>query len=129
MFPDVLIVGEALAVGDARLQAKCFARPGKLKENGTSILLVAHATGQIVTHCDAAVLLDSGALLAQGSLRKIVNRYLDLLFGKARVLSEGSTSVTPAVSVPVAASAHPLASDLNGRYEAHPYPFQPATPS
>jgi lipopolysaccharide transport system ATP-binding protein len=63
--PEILIVDEALAVGDAKFQAKCFNRLKKLKENGTSILFVSHATEQIVTHCDRAILLNDGLLLAQ----------------------------------------------------------------
>jgi lipopolysaccharide transport system ATP-binding protein len=54
--PDILIVDEALAVGDAKFQARCFDRLKKLKENGTSILLVTHSSEQIVTHCDHAFL-------------------------------------------------------------------------
>jgi len=53
--PDVLIVDEALAVGDAKFQTKCFAHLRALKQRGTSILLVSHATEQIATHCDRAV--------------------------------------------------------------------------
>ena len=49
--PDILIVDEALAVGDAKFQAKCFERLRQLKEDGTSILLVTHSGEQIVTHC------------------------------------------------------------------------------
>ncbi|MBP2198338.1 ABC transporter ATP-binding protein [Pantoea cypripedii] len=80
--PEILIVDEALAVGDAKFQAKCFARLKKLKQNGTSILFVSHATEQIVTHCDSAVLLDSGIAQAVGKPKDIVNQYLDILFGK-----------------------------------------------
>lgn len=80
--PDILVVDEALAVGDARFQAKCFARLRRLKDNGTSILLVSHATEQIVTHCENAVLLDQGRMLQTGKPRDVVNRYLDLLFGR-----------------------------------------------
>lgn len=80
--PDVLIVDEALAVGDARFQAKCFARLKALRENGTSILLVTHSTEQVVMHCDRAVLLDRGVKLDDGKPRPIVNRYLDLLYGR-----------------------------------------------
>jgi lipopolysaccharide transport system ATP-binding protein len=82
--PEILIVDEALAVGDAKFQAKCFARLKKLKENGTSILFVSHATEQIVTHCDRAILLDGGVCQANGKPRDIVNRYLDILFGKKK---------------------------------------------
>ena len=83
--PDVLIVDEALAVGDARFQAKCFARLKALRERGTSILLVTHSTEQVVTHCDRAVLLEGGLVLADGAPRAIVNRYLDLLYGRERL--------------------------------------------
>lgn len=80
--PEILIVDEALAVGDAKFQAKCFSRLKRLKENGTSILFVSHATEQIVTHCDLAVLLDGGILKASGKPKVVVNQYLDVLFGK-----------------------------------------------
>jgi lipopolysaccharide transport system ATP-binding protein len=80
--PEILIVDEALAVGDARFQAKCFARLKQLKERGTSILFVSHATEQIVTHCDSAILINDGVMLMQDSPRVVVNKYLDLLFGK-----------------------------------------------
>ncbi|MDR5786616.1 ABC transporter ATP-binding protein [Caballeronia sp. LP003] len=86
--PDVLIVDEALAVGDARFQAKCFDRLKRLKENGTSILLVTHSSDQIVNHCTRAVLLDGGNLVMQGAPREVVNRYMDLLFGREREEAE-----------------------------------------
>jgi lipopolysaccharide transport system ATP-binding protein len=82
--PDILIVDEALAVGDAKFQARCFERLKQLKEGGTSILFVTHSTEQIVMHCTRAVLLDYGNLIQAGDSRNVVNYYLDLLFGKAR---------------------------------------------
>jgi lipopolysaccharide transport system ATP-binding protein len=85
--PDVLIVDEALAVGDARFQAKCFARLKALRERGTSILLVTHSTEQVVTHCDRAILIDKGSKVDDGEPRRVVNRYLDLLYGRQRVES------------------------------------------
>lgn len=91
--PEILIVDEALAVGDAKFQAKCFARLKKLKENGTSILFVSHATEQIVTHCDKAILLDSGVCKANGLPKDVVNRYLDILFGKKKVESSERAEV------------------------------------
>lgn len=90
--PDVLIVDEALAVGDARFQAKCFARLKALRERGTSILMVTHSTEQVVTHCDRAVLLDHGRKLDEGAPRPIVNRYLDLLYGRRPVEAAGSAA-------------------------------------
>jgi lipopolysaccharide transport system ATP-binding protein len=80
--PDILIVDEALAVGDAKFQAKCFDRLKQLKNNGSSILLVTHSTEQIVTHCSSAVLLEHGEMIKLGEPRDVVNSYLDLLFGR-----------------------------------------------
>ena len=97
--PDVLIVDEALAVGDARFQAKCFARLKALRENGTSIWLVTHSTEQVVTHCDRAVLLDGGVKLDDGKPRPIVNRYLDLLYGRGARKSGDAPSAGETMSV------------------------------
>lgn len=84
--PDILIVDEALSVGDAKFQAKCFARLKQLKENGTSILLVTHSSEQIVAHCSSAILLNNGMQFEAGEPKRVVNRYMDLLFGKEKAI-------------------------------------------
>src|SRR5579883_132711 len=81
--PDILVVDEALAVGDARFQAKCFRRINEMKEQGVTILFVTHATEQVAMHCTRALLLDGGRLLDDGHPREVSNRYLDLLFGRS----------------------------------------------
>jgi homopolymeric O-antigen transport system ATP-binding protein len=86
--PDILVVDEALSVGDAKFQAKCFDQLRQLKENGTSILLVTHSSEQIVAHCSAAILLNNGTQLEVGEPRSVVNHYMDLLFGKERITLE-----------------------------------------
>lgn len=86
--PDILIVDEALSVGDAKFQAKCFDRLRQLKENGTSILLVTHSSEQIVTHCKTAILLNGGVQVEAGEPKHVVNRYMDLLFGKEKILKQ-----------------------------------------
>jgi lipopolysaccharide transport system ATP-binding protein len=91
--PEVLIVDEALAVGDARFQAKCFARLKALRDQGTSILLVTHSTEQVVTHCDRAILLDRGSKLDDGPPRPVVNKYLDLLYGRSK--HSGQSTANP----------------------------------
>ena len=58
--PDILIVDEALAVGDELFQKKCYSHIRKLKDAGTSILLVTHSCPQIIQHCDEALLLHKG---------------------------------------------------------------------
>lgn len=90
--PDILVVDEALAVGDAKFQAKCFSHLKKLKAQGTSILLVSHSTEQIATHCDRAVLLKSGELMAVGAPRNIINLHLDDMFGVERLAEAGALS-------------------------------------
>ncbi|POD71323.1 ABC transporter ATP-binding protein [Pseudomonas syringae group genomosp. 3] len=80
--PEILVVDEALSVGDARFQAKCFERLRQLKENGTSILLVTHSSEQVVTHCNRAILLEKSRIEMIGESRPVINRYTDLLFGR-----------------------------------------------
>lgn len=102
--PDILIVDEALAVGDAKFQIKCFNHLKKLKDNGTSILLVTHSTEQIVSHCNHALLLDGGRVRAMGEPRVVVNQYLDLLFGRERA-AVSDRSLAPDLT-PAAAADH-----------------------
>ena len=94
--PDILIVDEALSVGDAKFQAKCFARLESLKEAGTSILFVSHATEQVVSHCDRAILLHDGVIHQQGKPKDVVHTYLDLLFGSTRRISHPADKPAPA---------------------------------
>ena len=91
--PDILIVDEALAVGDAKFQAKCFDQLKRLKDRGTSILLVTHSSEQIVTHCTSALLLEKGSALEMGQPRSVVNRYMDLLFGKEKKSHEAGSQL------------------------------------
>lgn len=106
--PDILIVDEALAVGDAKFQAKCFDRLRQLKENGTSILLVTHSSEQIVTHCDSAILLDRGEALEQGDPKMVINRYHDILFGADKQPSEISGAAASAAQPVQELNAHHL---------------------
>lgn len=79
--PQLLIVDEALSVGDAKFQAKCFARLKQLREDGASILFVSHSADQIVQHCDRALLIDAGTVRMTDRPKHVVNAYYDLLFG------------------------------------------------
>jgi lipopolysaccharide transport system ATP-binding protein len=86
--PDILIVDEALAVGDAKFQAKCFRRLEQLKRGGASILLVTHSAEQIVAYCERAILLERGLRCFEGEPKDATNRYKDLLFGSGRVQNQ-----------------------------------------
>ena len=77
--PDVLVVDEALAVGDEFFQRKCFKHLEVLKSNGTSILLVTHNCSQILQHCDVAMLLNKGQLEFVGRPKSITTIYQRLI--------------------------------------------------
>src|SRR5215472_12700769 len=76
--PDILIVDEILAVGDSGFQKKCFARIDKFREAKKTILFVSHAMPQITEHCDRAVLLDRGSIIADGEPEDVVDFYRSL---------------------------------------------------
>ncbi len=78
--PDILIVDEALAVGDEKFQRKCFARLEVLKNNGTSILFVSHSGPQIVELCDKAILLEQGLRLMYTKPMPVVRAYQKLIY-------------------------------------------------
>ncbi len=86
--PDILIVDEALSVGDAYFQAKCYQRINSFKEQGTTLLLVSHSAADVVKHCERAIMLKHGRVEMDGSSRAVTNRYLDELFGKPSVSKE-----------------------------------------
>src|SRR5215208_4590187 len=78
--PDILIVDEALAVGDEKFQRKCFARLEELKSRGTSILFVSHSGPQIVELCERALLLERGERLMFTQPLQAVRAYQKLIY-------------------------------------------------
>jgi len=78
--PEILVVDEALSVGDELFQRKCFSRIEKIRANGATILFVSHSAGSVVELCDRAILLDAGEMLAQGQPKQIIGRYHKLLY-------------------------------------------------
>jgi len=96
--PDVLIVDEALSVGDAYFQAKCYKRVQEFTALGTTLILVSHAIGDIVKHCDRVIFIKDGGVFADGSAQEVSNLYLDELFGKKpAALQETSDAVSDAM--------------------------------
>lgn len=80
--PDLLIVDEALSVGDAYFQHKCLVRMQQFRDEGTSILFVSHDAGAVINLCDRAILLDRGRMLGEGSPRDVLDQYNSLLAGQ-----------------------------------------------
>lgn len=78
--PEVLIVDEALSVGDELFQRKCFSRIEAIKKNGATILFVSHSGATVVGLCDRAILIDQGELLSSGTPKEIIGKYQKLLY-------------------------------------------------
>jgi lipopolysaccharide transport system ATP-binding protein len=78
--PDILIVDEALAVGDEAFQRKCFARIRTLRDRGCTVLFVSHSGQHVIELCDKAMLLDSGDQMLIGKPKEVVGWYHKLLF-------------------------------------------------
>lgn len=78
--PDILIIDEALAVGDIRFQLKCLKHMNALKDKGTTILFVSHSPEQVKRFCNKAIWIDGGAIRASGSANDVCDRYNDFMY-------------------------------------------------
>ena len=76
---DILIIDEALAVGDARFQFKCHATLDQLQKEGRTIIFVSHDTNSVKRMCRTALLLERGEVLLQGSPNEVTNIYTKLI--------------------------------------------------
>lgn len=80
--PDILIVDEALSVGDAYFVHKCFKRIREFREAGTTLLIVSHDASAIQSLCDRAVLLDGGLMVLDGEPQQVLDYYNALIAEK-----------------------------------------------
>ena len=84
--PEILIVDEALSVGDVFFQSKCYRKMEEIRQKGTTILMVTHDMGSIIKYCDKVVLLNKGEFIAEGAPGQIVDMYKKILAGKLEEL-------------------------------------------
>ena len=95
--PDILLVDETLAVGDAAFQSKCLDRIRQMQERGTAILLVSHSSNTIIEFCSRVVYLARGEVMQIGPAREVLEQY-----GNDLVSQEGGTpmiaAATPALA-------------------------------
>ncbi len=77
--PDILIVDEALAVGDYRFQAKCYNKFEELKEKGKTILFVSHDVDAVRRFCTRALWLDNGKLIMDGDVNEVTSKYMEFI--------------------------------------------------
>lgn len=77
--PDILLMDEVLAVGDAGFQRKCFDRLQQFRQSNKTILFVSHQLTQVVELCDRAIVLDHGRLIADGKPEEVVEVYKSIV--------------------------------------------------
>jgi lipopolysaccharide transport system ATP-binding protein len=77
--PDILLLDEVLAVGDAIFRAKCYRKLAQLREDGTSFFLVSHNSNAVLNLCNTAVFLERGRVIMQDSAEQVISRYEDAL--------------------------------------------------
>ena len=80
--PDILIVDEALSVGDVFFQNKCYRRFEEFRERGKTILFVTHDMGSVIRYCNRCVLLNAGKKIAEGNPQEMVDLYKRIMVGQ-----------------------------------------------
>ena len=79
--PEILIVDEALAVGDYRFQAKCYNKFEELKEKGKTILFVSHDIDAVRKFCTRAIWIDNGKIVMDGDVNSVSSKYMEFITG------------------------------------------------
>ena len=92
--PDILIIDEALAVGDAVFQHRCLRRLKELHDRGTTILFVSHDTAAVRALCDRAILLNAGRMIADGAPADVLYNYQRIVMEREEAY-EAESSQTP----------------------------------
>jgi lipopolysaccharide transport system ATP-binding protein len=101
--PDILLLDEVLAVGDAMFRAKCYRRLAQMREQGTSFFLVSHNSNVVLNSCNTAVFLERGKVVINDSAERVIGCYEEALIDYRANANKGATaaiaqSQDPAVS-------------------------------
>jgi ABC-type glutathione transport system ATPase component len=92
--PDILVIDEALAVGDAVFQHRCLRRIKELHERGATVLFVSHDTAAVRALCDRAILLNGGRMIADGTPADVLNDYQRIVMEREEAY-EADTAKSP----------------------------------
>lgn len=87
--PEILIVDEALSVGDAFFQAKCYKKFDDFKAQGKTIIFVSHDISSVAKYCDRVILLNKGVKLAEGGPKEIIDLYKKVLLNQSQNIPSG----------------------------------------
>jgi lipopolysaccharide transport system ATP-binding protein len=91
--PQILIIDEALAVGDAVFQHRCTRRIKEMQENGTTILFVSHDPSAVRALCNRAILLNQGQKIAEGTPSDVLNRYQKIIMARQQAYEASNKAV------------------------------------
>lgn len=123
--PEILVVDEALSVGDSKFQHRCFQRIRAFMESGKTILVVSHSTDTLLRICDRGIVMDRGELVLVGDIASAVNCYHQILFGTAAPNADRSSMARASELVlsgdqPKESGLSSLSSDRADRIELRP---------
>lgn len=116
--PDILIVDEVLAVGDAAFQKKCIGKMKDVAGNGRTVLFVSHSIQSIQSLCNKGLLVSEGEIIAQGNIAEVIDAYQS--FGESKITGEWSKNKIPPNSYiePIAFRVHALNGPTKSLYRA-----------
>ena len=97
--PEILIIDEVLAVGDARFQSKCINKMQDVGKKGRAVLFVSHNTSAIARLCSRAICLEQGRVIADGPASRIVSSYLSIGLGTTPERTWNDTNTAPGDSI------------------------------
>ncbi|WP_035778337.1 ABC transporter ATP-binding protein [Butyrivibrio sp. MC2013] len=109
--PEILIVDEALSVGDVFFQAKCYHKFEEFKKKGKTILFVSHDLSSISKYCDRAVLINQGVKIGEGSPKEMIDIYKQVLVGQYKPLDKEGDNLLEDEEIRAKAGADVEASD------------------
>src|SRR5256714_2489737 len=96
--PDILIIDEALAVGDAVFQHRCLRRIKELHERGTTVLFVSHDAAAVRALCSRAILMNHGRIVSEGEPAEVLNRYQKIVMERERAFQAETEALSDAAS-------------------------------
>lgn len=105
--PEILIIDEALSVGDQFFQAKCYAAIRSMMDNGTTVLFVSHSAATVKALCPRAILLSHGELVVDGPASRVLDRYFVLGSKEANAASSAPSALNSDPAIKSVASTVP----------------------
>jgi len=111
--PEILLVDEVLAVGDAEFQKKCLGKMGEVAAGGRTVLFVSHNMGMIQSLCDWGILLDRGVEQTTGDISKVIDQYMNNISLRSNQIE----SILPVVNDAYEVGIYSYSSEIDRKYD------------